>query len=102
MTKSLKVFENYKSLEDLKQFPEKNTSFLLYPFVQIVFLMTSGQIDKGKNLIIEQHKIALTPQTITDIISFPDGTKKEKIKTYINQNYVDSIERLAKHYDVEL
>ena len=83
-------------------FSEKNTGFHLSPYGQIVFLMMTGQSEKGRQFIKEQYKIALTPQTITDTINFPDGTKKEKTKTYINQHYIDSIERLAKHYEIEL
>ena len=96
------LFENNKSLDDLKQFSEKNTGFLLSPYSHIVFLMTTGQIEKGKGLIKEKHKVALAPQTVTDTINLPDGTKKEKVRTYINQHYIDNIERLAKYYKVEL
>lgn len=93
------LFDEYQSLDDLKKFSEKNTGYLLSPYGQIVFLMLTGQIEKGKQFIKEQYKISLTPQTITDTINFPDGTKKENIRTYINQHYIDSIERLAKHYE---
>ena len=96
------LFESYQSLDNLKIFSEKNTGFLLSPYGQIVFLMMTGQSEKGRQFIKEQYKIALTPQTIIDTINFPDGTKKEKTKTYINQHYIDSIERLAKHYEIEL
>lgn len=96
------LFDNYQTLDDLKRFSEKNTGFLLSPYGEIVFLMMTGQSEKGKQFIKEQYKIALTPQTITDTINFPDGTKKETTKTYINQHYIESIERLSKHYDIEL
>ena len=97
------LFDDYKSLSDLKQFSERNTGYLLSPYGQIVFLMMTGQIEKGKQFMKEQYKIALTPQTTTLIINSPDG-KSEVItsKPYINQSYVDNIERLAKHYDIEL
>lgn len=97
------LFEDYKSLDDLKQFAEKNTGFILSPYSHIVFLMTTNQIDKGKQLIKEQYKIALTPQVTTQTINYPDGRSEVKTsKPYINQHYVDGIERLAKHYAVEL
>jgi hypothetical protein len=65
--------------------------------------MTTNQIDKGKQLIKEQYKIALTPQVTTQTINYPDGRSEVKTsKPYINQHYVDGIERLAKHYAVEL
>lgn len=34
--------------------------------------------------------------------NFPDGRTEITTKTYINQHYIDSIERLAHKYNVEL
>ncbi|WP_243345977.1 DUF4304 domain-containing protein [Parabacteroides sp. FAFU027] len=97
------LFEEYKSLDDLKRYSERNTGFLLSPYGKIVFLMMTDQMERGKQLIKEQHKLALTPQMTTQIINYPDGRKEEKkSKPYINQYYVDHIERLARHYDIEL
>ena len=65
--------------------------------------MLTGQTKKGKQLIKEHYKKALTPQVVTETINYPDGRSEVKTsKPYINQYYVDGIERLAKHYAVEL
>lgn len=55
----------YKSLSGLKIFSERSTGFILSPYGQIVFLMMTGQIEKGKQFMKEQYKISLTPQTTT-------------------------------------
>lgn len=65
--------------------------------------MMTGQLKKGKEFIKEQYKIALIPQTTIQTINYPDGRSEVKTsESYINQHYVDSIERLAKHYHIEL
>ena len=65
--------------------------------------MMTGQTKKGKQLFKEHHKKALTPQVVTETINYPDGRSAVKTsKPYINQYYVDGIERLAKHYSAEL
>jgi hypothetical protein len=97
------ILDKYQSLVDLKGFSEHNTGFLLSPYGQIVYFMLTGQIDKGKQFLKEQYKIALTPQTTSQTINYPDGRSEVKTsKPYVNQHYVDNIQRLAKHYDVEL
>jgi hypothetical protein len=97
------IFERYKSLDNLKIFSENNTGYLLSPYNKIVFLMTTSQFEKGEQLIKEEHKIALTPKVTTQTINYPDGRSEVKTsKPYVNQHYVDNIERLAKHYGIEL
>lgn len=64
--------------------------------------MLTNQTEKGKQTINEHYKKALIPQTVTDTINFPDGTKKTKTKTYINQHYIDGIKRLADRFEVKL
>ena len=64
--------------------------------------MLTDQVEKGRNTIKEHFIKALKPQTVTDTIILPDGTRKEKVKTYINQQYIDRIKRFADKYDVQL
>ena len=96
------LFENYKSLNDLRLYAEKNTGFLLSPSNQIVFLMMTGQIKEGNIMIIEKYKDSLKPQTFTETINYPDGTKKERIKSVITQNSIENYKRLAEKYAVNL
>src|SRR5690606_13604655 len=97
------LFEENQSLNDLKIFSDKNKNLILSPYGQIVFLMMTGQKEKGEQFIKEQYITALTPQTSSQTINYPDGRSEVKIsKPYINQQYVDSIERLAKHFGCKL
>jgi hypothetical protein len=97
------LFDHYHSLDDLKELANANTGFILLPYEQIVFLMETGQTEKGKQFIREQYQVALTPQATTHTNNYPDGRSEVKTsKPYVNQHYIDSILRLAKHYDVEL
>lgn len=99
------IFENYTSLNELKKFIDKDEKYIsptLSPYYLIAFYMLTNQVEKGRQTIKEHYKKALTPQTVTDTINFPDGRKEVKSKTYINQHYIDSIERLALKYNVEL
>jgi hypothetical protein len=99
------MFENYTSLETLKQLIDKDEKYIsptLSPYYLIAFYMLTDQKEKGRKTIIEHHKISLKPQTVTDTIVFPDGTRQEKVKTYINQHYIDSIKKLADRYEVKL
>jgi hypothetical protein len=99
------MFERYISLERLKTLIEKDEKYIsptLSPYYLIAFYMLTNQIEKGRRIIKDHYEIALTPQTISDTVNFPDGRKKVKTKTYINQHYIDSIERLARKYNVEL
>jgi hypothetical protein len=99
------LFENYTSLENLKQFLDKDEKYIsptLSPYYLIAFYMLTNQAEKGRKTIKEHYKKSLIPQTTTDTIVFPDGTRQEKVKTYINQHYTDSIKKLADKYDVEL
>lgn len=99
------IFEDYTSLETLKLFLNKEEKYIsptLSPYYLIAFYMLTNQIDKGRQTIKEHYKKALTPQTVTDTINFPDGRQEIKTKTYVNQYYIDSIERLAKKYNFEL
>ena len=99
------MFENYTSLETLKQLIDKDEKYIsptLSPYYLIAFYMLTEQNEKGRKTIIEHYKNSLKPQTVTDTIVFPDGTRQEKVKTYINQNYIDSIKKLADRYDVKL
>lgn len=99
------MFESYTSLDKLKLFLEKDKKYIsltLSPYYLIAFYMLTNQIEKGQQTIKEHYKEALIPQTVSDTISFYDGRKEIKTKTYINQHYIDSIERLAQKYNVEL
>ncbi|MDP1745004.1 MAG: DUF4304 domain-containing protein [Bacteroidota bacterium] len=99
------IFENYSSLDKLKMFLEKDEKYIsqtLSPYYLIAFYMLTNQVEKGRQTIKEHYKKALTPQTVTDTINFPDGRKEVKTKTYINQHYIDRIERFALKYNVAL
>lgn len=99
------LFVNYTSLENLKQFLDKDEKYIsptLSPYYLIAFYMLTDQPEKGRKTIEEHYKKSLIPQTTTDTIVFPDRTRQEKVKTYINQHYTDSIKKLADKYDVEL
>jgi hypothetical protein len=99
------MFENYTSLNTLKQLLDKEEKYIsptLSPYYLIAFYMLTDQKEKGRKTIIEHYHKSLKPQTVTDTIVFPDGTRQEKIKTYINQNYIDNIKKLADRYDVKL
>ena len=62
--------------------------------------MATNQGEKGRQTIKAYYKEALTPQTFSDTINFPDGRREVKTKTYINQNFIDSIEKIARKYNV--
>ena len=99
------MFENYTSLETLKQIIDKDEKFIsptLSPYYLIVFYMLTDQKEKGHKTIIEHYQNSLKPQTVTERIVFPDGTRQEKVKTYINQHYIDSIKKLAERYGVKI
>jgi hypothetical protein len=97
------LFENYTSLESLKLLIESNPEYIISPLSQIIFFMATGQIDKGRQLIKEQHKTALKPQVSTQTINYPDGrTEVITSKPYINKQYIENVERLGRHYKVEL
>lgn len=101
-----RIVEEYKSLEDLKKLVdkfEKKSSFLLSPYSHSVFLMKTGQLKKGEKKIRKYYKQAITPRVTSGIIKYPDGTSKvKKSKPYINQYYVEGMERLAKLYEIKL
>jgi hypothetical protein len=99
------IFENYTSIETLKQFIEKDEKYIsptLSPYYLIAFYMLTDQKEKGRKTILEHYQSALKPQTVTDTIVLPDGTRQEKVKTYINQFYIDGIKKLADRYEVKL
>lgn len=106
LEKNLKpIFENYTSLETLKQFIEKDEKYIsptLSPYYLIAFYMLTDQKAKGCETIVEHYQSALKPQTVTDTIVLPDGTRQEKVKTYTNQYYIDGIKKLADKYGVKL
>lgn len=99
------IFENYDSLEKLQLFLDKDSKYIsptFSPYYLIAFYMTTGQIEKGNNIIKEHYKKALNPQQSTHTINFPDGRQQVKSETSINQHYIDNIKRFAKKYNVEL
>lgn len=99
------IFEKYNSLDSLKLFlakDEKDVSPTLSPYYLIAFYMLTDQVEKGIQTIREQYKNALKPQTVTDTIVFPDGTRKETVRTQINQHFIDEMKKLADKYEVEL
>lgn len=99
------LFDSYVSLQTLKEFIDKDENHIsptLSPYYLIAFYMLTDQKEKGVKTIKEKYKDALRPQTVTETINFPDGRKEVKTKTYINQFYIDGIERLAKLYNVQL
>lgn len=99
------IFESYTSLETLKQFIEKDERYIsptLSPYYLIAFYMLTDQKEKGRRTILEHYQSAFKPQTVTNIVVLPDGTRQEKVKTYINQYYIDGIKKLADRYEVKL
>jgi hypothetical protein len=99
------MFENYTSLEKLKLFLDKDEKYIsstLSPYYLIAFYMLTDQLDKGRQTIKDHYKKALIPQTLTDTIILPDGTRKEKVRTNVNQYYIDGIKKLAEKYEVQL
>ncbi|MEG0760384.1 DUF4304 domain-containing protein [Chryseobacterium sp.] len=99
------IFDNYNSLETLKILIEKDEKYIsptLSPYYLIAFYMLTNEKEKGQKTIIEHYQNAIKPQTVTDTIVFPDGTRQEKVRRSINQHYIDSIKKLAEKYDVEL
>jgi predicted DNA-binding protein len=99
------MFDNYVSLDNLKQLIDKDEKYIsptLSPYYFIGFYMLTDQKEKGRKTIVEHYQNSLKPQTVTDTIVFPDGTRQEKVKTYINQHYIDSIKKLADRYEVKL
>lgn len=99
------IFENYTSLEKLKNLidrDEKYISATLSPYYLIAFYMLTDQKEKGQKTILKHYQNALKPQTLTDTIVLPDGTRKVKVTSQINQNYIDNIKKLADRYEVKL
>lgn len=97
------LFEKYQSISDFAIAAEMNSRLILSPYIQIILLMMTGQTEKGALLIIEQYKIALTPRASTHTTIYPDGRSGVTTsKPRINQHYTESLERLAKHYGIEL
>ncbi|MEO6732894.1 MAG: DUF4304 domain-containing protein [Ferruginibacter sp.] len=99
------MFENYTSLDKLKMLLEKDEQYIsptLSPYYLIAFYMLTNQIEKGRQTIKEQYKKALIPQTVTDTIVLPDGTRKEKVRTQLNQYFINGIKKLADRYEVRL
>lgn len=99
------IFDKYTSLQMLKQLIDKDEKFIsptLSPYYLIAFYMITDQKEKGRKTLIEQYHNSLQPQTVTDTIVSPDGTRKVKVTSHINQHFVDSIKKLADKYDVEL
>jgi hypothetical protein len=99
------IFENYTSLDTLKLFLEKDEKYIsptLSPYYLIAFYMLTDQVEKGRQTIKEQYRNALVPQTVSDTIVFPDGTRKETVRTQINQHFIDGMKKLADKYEVEL
>ena len=99
------MFENYTSLDKLKMLLEKDEKYIsptLSPYYLIAFYMLTSQVEKGRQTIREQYNNALIPQTVTDTIVFPDGTRKETVRTQLNQYFIDGIKKLADRYEVTL
>lgn len=99
------MFDTYTSLDALKQLIEKDEKYIsptLSPYYLIAFYMVTNQKEKGRLKIIEHYKKSLKPQAVTETIVFPDGTRQEKVNTYINQYYIDGIKKLANRYNIEL
>lgn len=99
------IFENYTSLDKLKQFIDKDEKYIsptLSPYYLIAFYMLTDQKEKGRKTILEHYQNALKPQTVTDTIVLPDGTRKEKVTSHVNQYYIDGIKKLADRYEVKL
>lgn len=100
------LFNKHNSLENLKELVVKNAknrTFLISPISQFVFLMTTNQTEFAVNELKKEYKNAMTPQSTTQTINYPDGRSKVYTsKPYINQSFIDSIEKYAKFYDIEL
>lgn len=99
-------FNKYNSLDNLKGLVlknAKNRTFLISPISQFVFLMTTKETEFAVKELKKEYKNALTPQPTTQTINYPDGgSKVYTSKPYINQSFIDSIEKYAKYYDIEL
>jgi hypothetical protein len=100
------LFNKHNSLENLKELVLKNAenrTFLISPISQFVFLMTTKEIEFAVEELKKEYKNALRPQSTTQTINYPDGRSKVYTsKPYINQSFIDSIEKYAKYYNIEL
>lgn len=102
----LPLFEKHKSLTDLKSFvdsSEKSYDFIMTPYNHIVYLMKTNQFEKGKTLIQEHYKKANTSQISTQTMTYPNGRSVVTTsKPSLNQHSIDTIERLARLYNIKL
>ena len=100
------TFEATKSLKDLAQFIEisgKDNAWIFPPYDDIVFLMATGQTEKGTSVLMSEYNKAIIPKTTTHTTNYPDGRVEVRTsKPSINKFYIEQLERLAKYYQVDL
>jgi hypothetical protein len=99
-------FEKYNSLENLVELVDKNEGdriYMISPMGKFIFLMITNQKEVAGKHIKFEYKNALNPQETTHTINYPNGTSKVYTsKPYVNQTFVDHIEKFAKYYGIEL
>jgi hypothetical protein len=100
-----RILETSKSLQELAQFVKENdkSAWIFPPYDDVVFLMATGQKEKGTSLLTSEYSKAIVPQTTTHSTKYPDGRIEVKTsKPYVNKHYIEQLERLAKYYQVDL
>lgn len=99
-------FEKYNSLDKLKELVLKNDidrTYLISPLSHFVFLMITNQIETAAKKIKTEYENALEPQSNTHTINYPDGTSKVYTShPFVNQTFIDNLEKFAKFYNIEL
>jgi hypothetical protein len=101
----MRIFETSKSLQELVNLIEKKgkSGWIFPPYDDVVFLMATGQKEKGTSLLMTEYSKAIVPQTTTHTTKYPDGRIEVKTsKPYVNKHYIEQLERLAKYFQIDL
>lgn len=102
---ALNLYDNHQTLLSLKElinkYPELKITIMTIPM--FVFLMKTNSEQEALNFLNSEYKEALIPKSSISIEVYPDGRRIEKkSEPKINQNYIDSLLRIAKMYNIDI
>ncbi len=101
----LPLFDKYQRLDSLSNLIGKYNWIdnVIEPYNKIAILWHTCHKDESIKELQSAYKKALIPQSSISVINYPDGrTEEKKSKPYINQSFIDNLERLAKLYDIKI
>ncbi len=102
---AIDLFNKYQSLTSLNalinEYPDLQMTMGTIP--RFIHLMKTGLRKEALNLLLTEYKNAQIPKPSVSVAIYPDGRRVETIsEPKINKEYIDSLIRIAKRYNIEI